>query len=63
LAASPASPEVTCWAAFWLPRLVQGFCLQVQSHLMDAAGALKDKVQQAAAAVGDAIDDLGGKGS
>ncbi len=54
---------MTCWAAFWLPRLVQGFCLQVQSHLMDAAGALKDKVQQAAAAVGDAIDDLGGKGS
>jgi len=32
-------------------------------HLMDAAGALKDKLQQAAASVGDAIDDLAGKGS
>jgi len=30
---------------------------------MDAAGALKDKLQQAAASVGDAIDDLAGKGS
>jgi hypothetical protein len=36
---------------------------EVQSHLMDAAGALKDKVQQAPASVGDAIDDLAGKGS
>jgi hypothetical protein len=28
---------------------------------MDAAGSLKDKVQQAAASVGDVIDDLTGK--
>jgi len=41
----------------------EGEAKQVQSHLMDAAGALKDKVQQAAASVGDAIDDLAGKGS
>jgi uncharacterized protein YjbJ (UPF0337 family) len=41
----------------------EGETKQVQSHLMDAAGALKGKVQQAAAAVGDAIDDLAGKGS
>jgi hypothetical protein len=30
---------------------------------MDAAGNLKDKVQKAAASVGDAIEDLTGKGS
>ncbi|MFI0403836.1 MAG: CsbD family protein [Cyanobium sp.] len=41
----------------------EGEAKQVQSHLMDAGGALKDKVQQAAASVGDAIDDLAGKGS
>ena len=41
----------------------EGEAKQVKSHLMDAAGALKDKVQQAASAVSDAIDDLGGKGS
>ena len=34
---------------------------QVQAHLMDAAGTLKDKVQQAAASVGDAIEGLTGK--
>lgn len=34
---------------------------QVQSHLMDAAGALKDKVQQAAASVGNTLDDLASK--
>ena len=41
----------------------EGEAKQVQPHLMDAAGALKDKVQQAAASVGEAIDDLAGKGS
>lgn len=41
----------------------EGEAKQVQSHVMDAAGSLKDKVQQAAASVGDAIDDLAGKHS
>lgn len=41
----------------------EGEAKQVQSHLMDAAGTLKDKVQQAAASVGEAIDGLAGKGS
>jgi len=41
----------------------EGEAKQVQSHLMDAAGALKDKVQQAAASVGDAIEGLTSKGS
>lgn len=40
----------------------QGEAKQVQAHLMDAAGNLKDKVQQAAASVGEAIEDLTGKG-
>lgn len=40
----------------------EGEAKQVQAHLMDAAGTLKDKVQQAAAAVGEAIEDLSGKG-
>lgn len=40
----------------------QGEAKQVQAHLMDAAGNLKDRVQQAAASVGEAIDDLTGKG-
>jgi uncharacterized protein YjbJ (UPF0337 family) len=39
----------------------EGEAKQVQSHLMDAAGNLKDKVQQAAASVGEAIEDLTGK--
>jgi len=41
----------------------EGEAKQVQSHLMDAAGTLKDKVQQAAASVGEAIDGLAGKQS
>jgi len=41
----------------------EGDAKQVQAHLMDAAGNLKDKVQQAAASVGDAIEGLTGKGS
>jgi uncharacterized protein YjbJ (UPF0337 family) len=41
----------------------EGEAKQVQSHLMDAAGALKDKVQQAAASVGDAIEGLTSKES
>lgn len=39
----------------------EGQAKQVQAHLMDAAGALKDKVKQAAEAVGDAIEDLTSK--
>lgn len=41
----------------------EGEAKQVQAHLMDAAGNLKDKVQQAAASVGEAIDGLAGKGN
>ncbi len=41
----------------------EGEAKQVQAHLMDAAGNLKDKVQQAAASVGDAIEGLTGKGN
>jgi uncharacterized protein YjbJ (UPF0337 family) len=37
---------------------VEGQAKQVQAHVMDAAGTLKDKVQQAAASVGEAIDGL-----
>ena len=40
---------------------VEGQAKQVQAQLMDAAGSLKDKVQQAAASVGEAIDGLTGK--
>ena len=40
----------------------EGQAKQVQAHLMDAAGSLKDKVKHAAEAVGDAIEDLTGKG-
>ncbi len=40
----------------------EGQAKQVQAHLMDAAGALKDKVHQAAESVGDAIEGLTGKG-
>jgi uncharacterized protein YjbJ (UPF0337 family) len=39
----------------------EGQAKQVQAHLMDAAGSLKDKVQQAAESVGDAIENLTGK--
>ncbi|MFN7678653.1 MAG: CsbD family protein [Cyanobacteriota bacterium] len=39
----------------------EGEAKQVQAHLMDAAGQLKDKVQQAAASVGEAIEGLTGK--
>ena len=41
----------------------EGEAKQVQAELIDAAGTLKDKAQQAAAAVGDAIDELTGKGN
>jgi len=39
----------------------EGEAKQVQAQLMDAAGTLKDKVQQAAASVGEALDGLAGK--
>jgi uncharacterized protein YjbJ (UPF0337 family) len=39
----------------------EGEAKQVQSHRIDAAGAPKDKVHQAAASVGDAIDGFAGK--
>ena len=38
----------------------EGEAKQVQAQLMDAAGTVKDKVQQVAASVGDAIDGLAG---
>jgi uncharacterized protein YjbJ (UPF0337 family) len=41
----------------------EGEAKQIQAHLMDAAGTVKDKVQQVAASVGDAIDGLAGKSS
>jgi uncharacterized protein YjbJ (UPF0337 family) len=40
----------------------EGEAKQVQAQLMDAAGSLKDKVQQAAASVGEAIEGLTGQG-
>jgi uncharacterized protein YjbJ (UPF0337 family) len=40
---------------------VEGQAKQAQAHRMEAAGSPKDKVRQAAEAVGDAIDDLTGK--
>jgi len=39
----------------------EGEAKQVQAQLMDAAGTVKDKVQQAAASVGDAIEGIAGK--
>jgi uncharacterized protein YjbJ (UPF0337 family) len=39
----------------------EGEAKQVQAQLMDAAGTVKDKVQQVATSVGDAIDGLAGK--
>lgn len=39
----------------------EGQAKQVQAHLMDAAGSLRDKVKQAADAVGDVIEDLTSK--
>lgn len=41
----------------------QGEAKQVQAHVMHAAGNLKDKAQQVASAVGDALHGLSGKGS
>jgi uncharacterized protein YjbJ (UPF0337 family) len=41
----------------------EGEAKQIQAHLMDAAGTVKDKVQQVASSVGDAIDGLTGKSS
>lgn len=41
----------------------EGEAKQVQAHLMDAAGNLKDKVQQAASSVGEAIEGLTGHGN
>jgi uncharacterized protein YjbJ (UPF0337 family) len=41
----------------------EGEAKQIQANLMDAAGTVKDKVQQAAASVADAIDGLTGKSS
>ena len=38
----------------------EGEAKQVQAQLIDAAGTVKDKVQQVAASVGDAIDGLAG---
>ncbi|MFM7312277.1 MAG: CsbD family protein [Cyanobium sp.] len=40
----------------------EGEAKQVQAHLIDAAGTIKDKVQQAASSVGEAIDGLTGHG-
>jgi uncharacterized protein YjbJ (UPF0337 family) len=41
----------------------EGEAKQVQAQLIDAAGTVKDKVQQVAASLGDAIDGLAGKGN
>ena len=38
----------------------EGEAKQVQAQIIDAAGTVKDKVQQVAASVGDAIDGLAG---
>lgn len=38
----------------------EGEAKQVEAHLIDAAGALKDKVQEAATSVGDALKGLTG---
>ena len=42
---------------------VEGEAKQVQAQLIDAAGTLKDKVQQVATSVGDSLDGLTGKGN
>jgi uncharacterized protein YjbJ (UPF0337 family) len=39
----------------------EGEAKQLQADVIDAAGILKDKAQQAASAVGDALDSLTGK--
>jgi len=39
----------------------EGEAKQIQADLMNAAGSVKDKLQQVAASVGDAIDGLAGK--
>ncbi|MFM7087258.1 MAG: CsbD family protein [Cyanobium sp.] len=41
---------------------MEGQAKQVQAQIIDAAGTLKDKVQQAASSVGDAIEGLTGQG-
>jgi uncharacterized protein YjbJ (UPF0337 family) len=41
----------------------EGEAKQVQAQLIDAAGTVKDKVQQVAASVGEALDGLTGKGN
>ncbi len=41
----------------------EGEAKQLQADLIDAAGTLKDKAQQAASAVSDALDSLTGKQS
>ena len=38
----------------------EGEAKQVQAQIIDAAGTVKDKVQQVAASIGDAIDGLAG---
>lgn len=42
---------------------VEGEAKQVQAQLIDTAGTVKDKVQQVAASLGDAIDGLADKGN
>jgi uncharacterized protein YjbJ (UPF0337 family) len=41
----------------------EGEAKQVQAQLIDAAGTVKDKVQQVASSVGEALDGLTGKGN
>jgi uncharacterized protein YjbJ (UPF0337 family) len=41
----------------------EGEAKQVQAQLIDAAGTVKDKVQQVAASLGEALDGLTGKGN
>lgn len=40
----------------------EGEAKQLQAQLIDAAGSVKDKAQQVAASIGDALDGLTGKG-
>ena len=41
----------------------EGEAKQVQAQLIDAAGTVKDKVQQVASSVGEALDGLTGMGN
>jgi uncharacterized protein YjbJ (UPF0337 family) len=41
----------------------EGEAKQVQAQLIDAAGTVKDKVQQVASSVSEALDGLTGKGN